>query len=66
VVTVKGLHEHPLVPASPNATREMALAIAGMAPTCEGLADAVVDLVAGEAIGAVEDTAGLALWAVGR
>lgn len=63
VVTVKGLNEHPLVPAAPAATREMALALAGMAPTCEALADAVVDVVVGSAISAAEDTAGLVLWA---
>jgi len=63
VVTVKGLNEHPLLPGAPAATREMALALAGMAPTCEALADAMVDVVVGGAISAAEDTAGLMLWA---
>ena len=38
----------------------MALALAGRPPTCEGLADAVVDAVVGEAIGLAEDGAELA------
>lgn len=63
VVSVKGLNDHPLLPGAPAATREMALALAGMAPTCEALADAMVDVVVGGAISAAEDTAGLLLWA---
>ncbi|MGI8686418.1 MAG: peptidoglycan DD-metalloendopeptidase family protein [Acidimicrobiales bacterium] len=62
VVTVDGLHEHPLVPGAPAATREMTLALAGMAPTCEGFLDAVADAVVGETIAAAEDTLGVALW----
>lgn len=66
VVTVDGINEHPLVPGAPAATREMALALAGMAPSCEGFVDAMADLVVGETIIAAEDTLGLALWAAGR
>lgn len=61
VVTVTGLNVHGRVPAAPAATREMALALAGMAPTCEEIGDALVDVVAGEAIAAAEDAVGLAL-----
>lgn len=62
VVTVQGLNEHPAVPAAPAATREMALALAAMAPTCEELGDAVLDVLAGEGIASAEDVLGLALW----
>lgn len=64
VVTVGGLNQHPLVPAAPAASREMALALAGMAPTCEAFLDAVVDAVVGETITAAEDTLGLTLWGI--
>lgn len=66
VVTVDGLNEHPLVPGAPAATREMALALAGLAATCEGIFDAMTDVVVGEAITAAEDTAGVLLWALAR
>lgn len=66
IVAVRGWNEHPLVPGAPAATREMALALAGMAPTCEGLADAAADLLAGEAITAVEDVLALALAGASR
>ncbi len=64
VVTVDGINEHPLVPGAPAATREMALALAAMAPSCEGFVDAMADLVVGETITATEDALGLALWAL--
>lgn len=66
VVTVEGLNEHARVPGAPAATREMALALAGMAPTCEGIVDAMTDVAVGEAITAAEDTAGVLLWALAR
>lgn len=66
VVTVDGFNEHPLVPGAPAATREMALALAGMAPTCEGLLDAMTDVAAGQAITSAGDALGLALWGLGR
>lgn len=66
VVTVRGLNEHPLVPGAPAATREMALAVAGMAPTCEKFFDAMADVVVGETITAGEDALGLALWGATR
>ena len=62
IVTVNGLNEHPLVPGAPAATREMVLALAGMAPACEGFGDAMADLLVGDAITAAEDTLGIALW----
>lgn len=59
VIRVDGLWEHPLVPASPAATREMALALAGLPPTCETLADALADAAAGRAVDVAESGAGV-------
>lgn len=47
IVPVDGLNDHDRLPASAAATREMALALAGLGPTCENLADAVIDAVSG-------------------
>lgn len=66
VVSVPGLDEHGSLPGSAAARREMALALAGMPPTCQELGDAVADVVVGEAIGTAEDLAGLALAAASR
>lgn len=66
VVAVHGLNEHPLVPAAPAATREMALALSGMPPSCEGLLSAVLDQVTGDAIAGTEDATGLLLWMAAR
>lgn len=66
VVTVPGLNEHSALPGSPGAQREMALALAGMGPTCQSLAAMAADVMAGEAISAAEDMAGLALVALAR
>lgn len=50
VVTVEGVHDHALLPGSPEARREIALAVAGRPPTCRSRADAAADLVADEAV----------------
>ena len=42
-------------------TREIALAVAGMGPTCQGLLDAAADVVVGDVIMAGESVAGLGL-----
>lgn len=65
VVTVGGpldaLKAHDALPRSPQATREVALAIAGMPPTCESLADALTDALVGGGIEVGEDTVAAAL-----
>ena len=60
VVSLRSVNQHGGLPGSPAARREVALALAGRPPTCEGLAEAVVDAVVGEAIGLSEDAAELA------
>lgn len=47
VVPVDGVAAHDELPRSAEATREIALAIAGAGPTCETAADAVTDAVSG-------------------
>jgi hypothetical protein len=66
VVAVPGLNEHSALPGSAVAHREMALALAGMGPTCQTLAAITAGVVTGELIGAAEDGAGVALAALGR
>ena len=67
IVDVPGIGptDHSRLPASDAGQREVALAMAGLPPTCESLLDAVADSVVGEAISAVEDRAGAALGAAG-
>lgn len=66
VVAVPGLNQHSALPGSAAAHREMALALAGMGPTCQTLAAVTAGVVTGELIGAAEDGAGVALAAIGR
>lgn len=60
VVTLGGTLDaptaHDALPRSPQATREVALAIAGLPPTCESLADALTDALVGDGIEVTEDT----------
>ena len=65
VVAVPGLNDHAELPGAAAATREMALALAGMAPTCQALLAAVRDAVLGEAIGTGEDILGVGLISLG-
>jgi Peptidase family M23 len=65
VVPVGGPTAHDRLPATPEVTREIALAIAGLAPTCETLADAVRDAMTAEGISWAEDLLGLAVTATG-
>ena len=65
VVSVPDANDHAGLPGSDVAHRELALALAGLAPTCEGLLDFVVDAVTGEAIGTTEDLFGVALAVAG-
>ncbi|HUR18099.1 MAG TPA: peptidoglycan DD-metalloendopeptidase family protein [Acidimicrobiales bacterium] len=60
-VPVPAMDNHGALPGSAAGTREIALARAGMEPTCEGLADAVVDHLAGRLISMTEDGIGIGL-----
>jgi len=66
IVAGSGLHAHDGLPGSSAATREIGLAVADLAPTCESLADAVVDAIVGEGIGWGEDALGAGLSAAAR
>jgi triacylglycerol esterase/lipase EstA (alpha/beta hydrolase family) len=54
--------QHSALPRSPEARREVALALAGMAPTCQTLGKMLADAAASEAITASEDALALAAW----
>jgi palmitoyl protein thioesterase len=67
IVSVPGyLTEHTELPASTQAQREIALALSGMTPTCEGLADAMADAGVSDLIRSGEDVGGAALWVGGH
>ena len=66
-VPVPGMWEdHSELPGSAAARREVALALAGMPPTCQGLADSLADAVVSDRIAWVEDSLGGTLWLGGR
>lgn len=52
------LHTHADLPADPQTTREVALALAGLPPTCEALLDRLADSVAGHSVQAAERAIG--------
>ncbi|MEQ1788430.1 MAG: alpha/beta hydrolase, partial [Acidimicrobiales bacterium] len=60
VVPLTGLSAHSDLPGSPAATRELALALAGLAPGCQSFVAALTDQAVGEGISLVEDLAGAA------
>jgi hypothetical protein len=60
VVDVGGLNAHDALPGSPAAVREVALALRGMAPTCQTLADMLTDTAVGSIISGAEDSAAAA------
>ncbi len=62
VVPVTGLAAHDALPGSPEAAREVALALAGMPPTCTSLRTALTDQVLGEGISWAEDMVGAMGW----
>lgn len=62
VVPVSGLQAHDALPGSPEAARELALALAGGPPTCTTWRQAVTDQVTGHAISWVEDSLGALAW----
>lgn len=65
VVSVPTLNHHNALPGSAAATREIALARAGMAPGCEGLGDALADVAVGQFIATAEDVTGIGLAVAG-
>ncbi len=62
VVPVDGLSAHGDLPGTPAAQRELALALAGLPPTCQSFEGALVDSVVGEAISWGEDQLGALAW----
>ncbi len=60
------LTTHMELPGSAAARREVALAIARKPPTCQSLADMVVDAATTEAITHAEDTLSTGLWFTGK
>ncbi|MGE3619679.1 MAG: peptidoglycan DD-metalloendopeptidase family protein [Acidimicrobiia bacterium] len=57
VVDGWGTGAHDRLPGSSEATREIGLALAGMAPTCQGLVESLADHGSGRAISMAEDVA---------
>jgi hypothetical protein len=66
VVDVAGVNHHSDLPGSPAAQRELALALAGRAPTCQSRLAIAAGVLAGEAISVAEDATGVALTALLR
>jgi hypothetical protein len=60
-----GLTDHDRLPGSAVATREIALAVNGLGPTCESLTDAVNDAVIGHTISRAEDSAAVGAFLLG-
>jgi hypothetical protein len=60
VVTLGGARAHDRLPGSPEATREIALAVAGREPTCRSFTEAAADLVVSERISQLESILALA------
>ena len=58
VLPLSGWSAHSDLPGSPAATRELALALAGLPPGCQSFQDALLDQGVGEGISLVEDLAG--------
>jgi pimeloyl-ACP methyl ester carboxylesterase len=66
VVPVDGISSHSALPADPATTRELALALAGMPPTCESFFDFVVDSGVAEVLhtGTLATSGAVAQWTV--
>ncbi len=66
IVSADGhLKEHSVMPGAPQTQREIALGLAGMAPTCQSFADFVGDALVSDYINLVETGAGSAVWMAG-
>jgi len=67
IVSVPGTAtEHSRLPGSTQAQREIALSLAGMAPTCQSLGDALADAIVSDAIRNGEEGIGAAAWGASR
>jgi triacylglycerol esterase/lipase EstA (alpha/beta hydrolase family) len=67
IVSAPGVKsEHSEMPGAPETQREIALGLAGMAPTCQSLGDALADAAVSDAIRRAETLAGAAAWVGGR
>jgi hypothetical protein len=67
IVSVPGhATEHSDLPGSAQARREIALGLAGMAPTCQSLGDALADAAVSDVIRGGEEAVGAAAWGGGR
>jgi hypothetical protein len=64
-VPVSGLSAHGDLVGSDAATGELARALAGVPPGCEGWADAAADVLTGHAIAAAEDALGAGAYVAG-
>jgi triacylglycerol esterase/lipase EstA (alpha/beta hydrolase family) len=56
------VRDHSALPGSDQAEREIALAVAGMPPTCQGFIDTMADVGVSEFIYSVETKAGFHAW----
>jgi len=67
IVSVPGhLSDHSDLPGSAQAQREIALGLAGRAPTCQSLGDALTDAAVSDAVRGVEAQIGGAAWIGGK
>ncbi|MCA1692879.1 MAG: hypothetical protein LC733_12035 [Actinobacteria bacterium] len=67
VVSLPGvLTDHGRLPGSEAGHREVALALAGVPPTCETLSDMLVDTAVSDVISTAEDAVGAAVYTGGR
>jgi hypothetical protein len=67
IVSVPGyFDEHSELPGSAQATREIALGLAGMPPTCQSWSDALADFAVSDSIRTAETLAGLDAWMAGH
>jgi hypothetical protein len=67
IVSAPGLkNEHSDMPGAPETQREIALGLAGMAPTCQSFGDFVADFVVSDAIRFEEDGVAAGVYIAGR
>jgi hypothetical protein len=59
-------NDHSTLPGSAAAQREIALGLAGKAPTCQSFSDMLADVVVSEGIDLAEAEVGSKVWAAGR
>ena len=64
VVPITGRDAHSDLPGSPQATRELRLALAGLPPGCQAFHEALLDQGVGEGISVLEDMAGAAVTGI--